>query len=275
MESIFAHAKACIEARDPDQKMALSRAAVRAWNDGRLSLEDACPPESIGDPGRPDRPVLVAPRDVPRRSPHTPGGRAALIHALTHIEFNAVNLHWDAVYRFRGMPRAYYDDWIRVADDEVRHFELLRDRLRELGHDYGDFAAHNGLWEMALKTAHDPMARMATVPRALEARALDAVPTILERLRSAGDTRTVELLEVILRDEEEHVAAGSRWLHYLCEQQGLDMEQTYRRLLERYMPGSALRGPLQRAARLRVGFSEAELRWLEQARDGGGPADGC
>lgn len=272
MESVFARAKACIAARDPDEKMALSRAAVRAWKEGRLILEDACPPEPIGDPGRPDRPVLVAPRDVPRRSPHTPEGRAALIHALAHIEFNAVNLHWDAVYRFRSMPRAYYDDWIRVADDEVRHFELLRDRLRELGHDYGDFAAHNGLWEMAVKTAHDPLARMAMVPRALEARALDAVPNILERLRRAGDLRTVELLEVILRDEEEHVAAGSRWLRYLCERQGLDMEQTYRQLLERYMPGRVPRGPLQRAARLRAGFSEAELRWLEQTQDGN-PAD--
>ncbi|MEJ2654165.1 MAG: ferritin-like domain-containing protein [Acidihalobacter sp.] len=148
---------------------------------------------------------------MPRRGLGTREGRAALVHAVAHIEFNAINLALDAVYRFRSLPRAYYDDWLRVADEEARHFMLLADRLTDFGMRYGDLPAHNGLWEMAVKTADDWLLRMALVPRVLEARGLDVTPGMIERLRQAGDMETVAALEVILREEVGHVAIGSRW----------------------------------------------------------------
>jgi len=209
------------------------------------------------------QPLLVPPRELPKRGFTTLAGRAALIHAVAHIEFNAINLAWDAVYRFRDMPQAYYDDWVRVADEEAYHFSLLRTRLVELGYDYGDFSAHNGLWEMARDTAHDVLVRMALVPRVLEARGLDVTPGMMARLRAAGDEETVALLEIILRDEIGHVEIGSRWFRWLCEQRGLVAESVFRELIQRYMKGQ-IKGPFHRDARLQAGFSESELAALEQ-----------
>jgi uncharacterized ferritin-like protein (DUF455 family) len=192
----------------------------------------------------------------------TAEGRATLVHAMTHIEFNAINLALDAVYRFRGLPSAYYGDWLKVAAEEALHFQLLRDHLGSLGHDYGDFAAHNGLWEMAMKTAHDPLARMALVPRVLEARGLDATPAIVEKLRSAGDDKAVAILAIIERDEIGHVAIGNRWYLHLCQERGLEPVQTFRRLLKEF-DAPPLKPPFNIEARRKSGFAEAELTWLQ------------
>jgi len=261
--NLFDRAAAALAATDPDHKIALTRALVRDWRDDGVELRENAPPAPIGQPGRPPRPALVPPRELVQRKLTTAEGRAALIHAVAHIEFNAINLALDAVCRFRGLPREYYGDWLRVAEEESHHFELLRERLRALGYAYGDFPAHNGLWEMAVDTAHDHLVRMALVPRVLEARGLDVTPGMLERLTAVGDMDTVERLKVILRDEVGHVAIGSRWFKYACAQRGLDPEPTFRDLLSRYMRGK-LRGPFNVDARMAAGFSKAELEALER-----------
>jgi len=201
---------------------------------------------------------------MPRRSPFTPDGLAALLHAVTHIEFNAINLALDAIWRFAGMPRAYYLDWLLVASEEAEHFSLLRDHLRTLGYDYGDFAAHTGLWDMTQKTEGDVLARMALVPRTLEARGLDATPPMQAKLRKVGTPqalRAVEILDIILRDEVGHVAIGNHWYRTLCAQRGLEPVATYAALAAQY-GAPRLKGPLNLHARRQAGFSDAELDWL-------------
>ena len=260
--NLFLAAEQCLAARDPQEKGRLTQATAAAWRAGDLDLSDPGPVVPIGAPGRPDRPELVPPRDLPRRRPNSPKGRAALIHAVAHIEFNAVNLAWDAVYRFRGLPRGWYDDWVQVAAEEAGHFDLMRGRLQDLGFDYGDFPAHDGLWEMAQATAFDPLVRMALVPRVLEARGLDVTPAMMERLRAAGDDATADCLAVILRDEIGHVAAGNRWFRYLCAERGLDPEPTWFALIDRHLRGE-LRCPLNLPDRRRAGFEDAELARLQ------------
>ena len=213
-------------------------------------------------PGRPARPRLVDPAALPRRSPFTPTGRAALLHAVTHIELNAIDLALDAVWRFTGLPEAYYRDWLQVAAEEAQHFTLLREHLRTLGHDYGDFDAHDGLWAMTEKTAGDVTARMALVPRTLEARGLDATPPMQARLRQAGDLRAVEILEVILRDEIGHVAIGNRWYRWLCARDGLDPLAHYAVLARRY-GAPRPRPPFNLEARAAAGFHADELQALQ------------
>jgi len=184
-----------------------------------------------------------------------------MLHAIAHIEFNAINLAWDAVQRFRNMPRAYYDDWVRVADEEAYHFGLIRDHLHEYGHDYGDFDAHNGLWEMAEKTAGDALERMALVPRVLEARGLDVTPGMITKLRQGGDARAVDILEIILSDEIGHVQIGTCWFRYLCGERGLEPESTFFYLLSRHFP-KGLHGPFNEQARRKAGFSQGEMALL-------------
>lgn len=260
---LFAAARHCLDACDPDDKIALTGAYARRFREGALPLDTNAPaPEPIGMPGRPERPKLVHPRELPRRGFGSDEGRAAFIHAIAHIELNAIDLGWDAVYRFRDLPADYYADWVSVAADEARHFVLLRDRLRALGFDYGDFDAHNGLWEMCEKTAHDGMARMALVPRVLEARGLDVTPGMIVKLRSLGDLETVGVLEVILREEVAHVAAGSRWFRWFCERRGVQPESTFRDLLSEYAR-AVLHGPFNIDARAAAGFSEEELAALQ------------
>jgi uncharacterized ferritin-like protein (DUF455 family) len=262
MTDLHAAAKRCLDAHDPVEKLCLTHATWAALQSAELYPDPVSPaPEPICAPGRPERPQLVPQRQVPHRGLGTPEGRAALVHAVAHIEFNAINLAWDAVYRFRGMPDAYYRDWASCADDEARHFAMLSERLGELGHRYGDFDAHNGLWEMAEKTAHHDTARMALVPRVLEARGLDVTPGMIERLRAVGDERTIAILEVILREEVAHVAAGTRWFRWCCERDGLAPRETFLDLLRDYM-GRNLRGPFNRSARLQAGFDEDELDQL-------------
>ncbi len=259
MTDLHAAAKCCLDATDPADKLRLTAQTWQAFEAGELRPDpDAPPPEPIGSPGRPARPQLVPARQVPQRGLGSPEGRAALVHAVAHIEFNAINLAWDAVYRFRDKPADYYRDWASCARDEARHFSLLNARLAELGHAYGDFDAHNGLWEMAEKTAHHDTARMALVPRVLEARGLDVTPGMIERLRGTGDHATVDILQIILREEVAHVAAGTRWFQWCCHRDGIDPIETFFEMLSAYM-GLSLRGPFNLPARREAGFVEAEL----------------
>jgi len=262
MADLHAAAKRCLDATDPAEKLRLTRATWQSLQAGDLYADSSSPPpEPIGAPGRPARPLLVNARQVPQRGLGSAEGRAALVHAVAHIEFNAINLAWDAVYRFRDKPADYYLDWASCANDEARHFAMLSDRLAELGHAYGDFDAHDGLWAMAEKTAHDDTARMALVPRVLEARGLDVTPGMIDRLRQLGDTQTVAILEVILREEVAHVAAGTRWYRHCCARDGLDPAATFFELLREYM-GVSLRGPFNLPARREAGFDEQELEQL-------------
>lgn len=259
MTDLHAAARRCLDATDPAEKLRLTHDTWQAFLAGELRADPAAPPpEPIGPPGRPAKPRLVSARQLPQRGLGSDEGRAALVHAVAHIEFNAINLAWDAVYRYRGKPAAYYRDWAGCARDEARHFALLSERLAELGHAYGDFDAHNGLWEMAEKTAGSDTARMALVPRVLEARGLDVTPGMIQRLRQLGDERTVAILDVILREEVAHVAAGTRWYRHCCERDGIDPIETFFTLLRDYM-GVGLRGPFNRPARLEAGFVEEEL----------------
>ncbi|KRA52174.1 hypothetical protein ASD77_10795 [Pseudoxanthomonas sp. Root65] len=263
MTTLFEAARVCLDAADVDAKVALTQQYAQAFARGELAIpEDAPPPEPIRMPGRPPQPRLVHPRDLPRRGLGSVQGRAAFIHAIAHIELNAIDLAWDAAYRFRGLPHDFYADWVGVAHDESRHFVLLRDRLRELGHDYGDFDAHNGLWEMTEKTADDGLARMALVPRVLEARGLDVTPGMIVKLRELGDATTVAILDLILREEVAHVAAGSRWYRWYCTQRGIEPRARFRELLKEYA-GGYLHGPFNIEARLLAGFDEDELAALE------------
>ncbi len=249
----------CEPGRKVEAAHALWRDLPRAPLDTAAALAPARPL-----PGRPARPMLRPPKEVPTRTPFTPEGLAALLHAITHIEFNAINLALDAVWRFAGMPEDFYRDWLRVADEEATHFGLLRAHLQSLGFDYGDFDAHDGLWTMCVKTQDDITARMALVPRTLEARGLDATPLIQAKLRKAGTPqalRAVDILDVILRDEVGHVAIGNRWYGWLCQQQGLEPIAHYRVLVRRH-EAPRLRPPFNEAARRAAGFSTEELDHL-------------
>ena len=214
-----------------------------------------------GLPGRPARPLLVHPSQLKKRAVGTLEGRAALIHSLAHIEANAINLALDLMWRFDGMPEPFYADWLRVAREEALHFQLLNDHLQTLGLAYGDFPAHDGLWEMAEKTQGDLLARLALVPRTLEARGLDVTPAIQNKLISVGDCAGAAILDVILRDEIGHVAIGNHWYRHLCTQRQLDPIQTYASLAHTY-DARPLQGPFNLAARRAAGFDEVELALL-------------
>jgi uncharacterized ferritin-like protein (DUF455 family) len=265
-DSIHAAARACLESSVAAEKCELTQAVAAAWRSAALRIDPAAADVDVRSPGRPVRPRLVAPRSLASRGLGSVQGRAAFVHAIAHIEFNAINLAWDAVARFRGMPQAFYADWIAVASDEARHFGLLERRLAGLGHAYGDFDAHDGLWDMALRTAHSCLERMALVPRVLEARGLDVTPAMLVRLRAVGDEETASILEVILREEVEHVAIGSRWFRWCCEQDGVEPEARFEQLLRDHA-GAALRGPFNREARKAAGFSENEMAAITRLAD--------
>jgi uncharacterized ferritin-like protein (DUF455 family) len=254
------HALAVLRERDPAAKASLASDLPRTVSSG--AREDVSEPPGL--PGRPERPQLVAHTALKQRSIHTTEGRAALLHALAHIELNAIDLAADAVWRFAGMPDDFYADWAQVAREEAYHFRLLSARLGELGYRYGDFPAHNALWEMAEKTKHDVLARIALVPRTLEARGLDASPPIRAKLAKVGDERAVEILDIILRDEVGHVAIGNRWYGWLCAERGVDPVATYADLARQY-GAPRLRGPFNLDARRAAGFSEVELEKLSSS----------
>jgi uncharacterized ferritin-like protein (DUF455 family) len=242
--------------------MAAIGALCAAWADGACTLDPAAGLAATGAiPGRPARPELVPPRLVGRRSMVTTEGRAMLVHALAHIEFNAVNLALDAIWRFTDLPRAYYADWLGVAGEEATHYTLLAAHLRVLGFAYGDFPAHDSLWEMVDKTTGDALARMALVPRTLEARGLDAIPPLRAKLAQAGDLDAARILDIILRDEVGHVEIGNRWYNFLCDARALEPYATYGLLAVQYA-APVLKGPFNLEARRRAGFTEAELAAL-------------
>lgn len=251
-----------LAAGDVERKLALVRDLAADWAAGALSLAEGSGPATITLRGYPPRPELVAPDKVPRRNPGTPEGLAALFHSVVHIEWSAIDLALDHAYRFRGLPDDYYGDWIGVAAEEAGHFKLLRDHLRGFGHDYGDFLAHDSLWQMNLRTAHDVLVRMALVPRLMEARGLDATPPIRQKLARIGDQRGVEILEVIERDEIRHVALGDKWFRALCAERQVEPEATYRTLMEEFRAPRPIQ-PMNEKARRAAGFSEAELRALK------------
>lgn len=219
---------------------------------------------SIGIPVREARPHLVPPSELRKRGLATQEGQAIFLHALAHIEMNAIDLALDAIWRFNGLPRAFYHDWLQVAQEEVLHFELLQGCLQEMGYCYGDFPAHNGLWEIAQRTANDLLARLALIPRHLEARGLDVTPAMRTKFSQAGLTHVVNALMIIERDEIGHVAIGNRWFHYLCAQQGLAPLATFQQRLRDYA-APAFRPPFNWEARQAAGFQPEELAWLAQA----------
>lgn len=257
--SLFQAAEHCLAAAEPTEKQARSHAAWQALQRGELCIDAAAPPtRPIEMPGRPARPRLIPARQLPQRGLGSVAGRAAFLHAIAHIEFNAIDLAWDAVYRFRGMPLDYYLDWAKIGSDEARHFGWLQERLAALGHGYGDFDAHNGLWDMATRTSHSLIARMALVPRVLEARGLDVTPGMILKLEAVGDSQSAGVLERILEEEIPHVAAGSRWFRWACARDGVDPAACFLDLVREHAMG-ALRGPFNGPARLASGFEQSEI----------------
>jgi uncharacterized ferritin-like protein (DUF455 family) len=257
-------ALACLSEPQTDRKVACVNHLAQAWQLGGMTLDvdvAMSVPVRCKLPGQPVRPELVSPLSVKRRAMNTLEGRAILIHALAHIEFNAINLALDAIWRFPGMPAAYYTDWLQVAVEETLHFSLLAAHLQAQGFAYGDFPAHNSLWDMAEKTCGDVLARIALVPRTMEARGLDASPPVRAKLAQAGDMAAAEILDIILRDEIGHVGIGNRWYGWLCTQRGLDPVSTYAALAAQY-EAPQMRGPFNLDARRAAGFSELELAAL-------------
>jgi uncharacterized ferritin-like protein (DUF455 family) len=265
-EGLAAGAVAVLLTAEPAEKVGLSGALIATWREGGLAVGEAAAPER---PARPERPVLMAPRDMPkRRNFGSPAGRIALLHALAHIELNAIDLAWDIVARFSDadLPPEFYADWAAVAAEEAEHFSLLNSRLEALGVAYGNLPAHDGLWEAAAETAHDLLARLAVVPLVLEARGLDVTPEIIRRLERAGDSDSAAILDRIYRDEIGHVAVGVRWLELLCRERGLDPEITFHDCVRRHFSG-VLKPPFNRAGRDAAGFPAG---WYDQLAS---PAD--
>ncbi|OSI10773.1 ferritin-like domain-containing protein [Neisseria canis] len=262
MNSIYPLLYAALSASRPDEKCRLADQAFDEWAAGSLTASVGEPPCDFRMAGHPEKPELVPPSEVTQRKMNTLEGYAAMLHAVCHIEFNAINLALDAAYRFRSMPPQYTADWLRVAKEEAYHFMLMRGRLRAYGFDYGDFKAHNHLWDMAYKTAFDPLLRMALVPRVLEARGLDVTPGIRAKVAQRGDEETCAVLDIIYHDEVGHVQIGNHWYMWLCRQRGLEPVALFRNLLARY-DMFIFRGYVNMEARERAGFSRFELEMLE------------
>lgn len=263
MKSLFEYAEAFFGQPDVDGKLALTHAAWHAHSAGELTLDLDRPVMPIERITFSDRPQWLTPREMPKRKLTTPEGVAAFFHAIAHVEFVAVYLAWDILYRFRAMPEQFYQDWLRVADEEAQHFALIRTHLRGMNIDYGDLPAHGGLWDHAKDTADDLPGRLAMVPRCMEARGLDVTPGLIEKFRLLGDDASVAVLERILADEVGHVELGSYWFKFVCQQRGFDAESKYRDLIAHYYIGGKPKGPFNRKLRKVAGFSDAEIDWLE------------
>ena len=259
--SLFLQTEGCLKSSNLEEKLNLTENLAQMWEEGTVDLKPCLNEPFVDDAGRPEKPILVENFRLPKRSMASEKNHPAFIHALCHIEFNAINLALDAVYRFRDMPRDFYTDWIRVAREEAYHFRLLRDYLQTLGSDYGQYEAHDGLWKMALETAHDPLVRMALVPRVLEARGLDVTPGMIDKLMHHGKQEAADILKIIYRDEIGHVEIGSRWFNYLCELRELDAEKTFADLIESHAK-ERIRLPINDQARMEAGFNQVELDYL-------------
>ena len=253
---------ACLAEINAVMKANAVRQLASNWLAGHVLLDvNQSIVASLPVPGRPEKPQLIAPRLLKHRAMNTQEGRAALIHALAHIEFNAINLALDVIWRFGEMPTQFYADWLKVADEEAYHFSLLNAHLQTFGFEYGYFDAHNSLWEMAERTKDSVLARIALVPRTMEARGLDASPQLIAKLAQVGDVAATEILDIILRDEIGHVAIGNYWFNWLCSQNDIEPVSTYRQLAEQYS-APKLRPPFNINARRQAGFSEVELEYL-------------
>lgn len=263
MINLFEYAEACLHDAAIGEKLALTHQARRLMENGELSLQSERPTLPITQVKFPDQPQLLPPRLMPARKLSEQDGIAAFFHAIAHIEFVAIYLAWDILYRFRGLPNLFYQDWLRIADEEAQHFALIRRHLQTLGLAYGDLPAHGGLWDHARQTADDLAARLALVPRCMEARGLDVTPGMITKFEQLGDTDGIAVLNRILSDEIGHVERGSYWFKFVCGQQGLNHEAEYRRLLGQYYQGGKPKGPFNRELRIIAGFSNAELDWLE------------
>ena len=267
MDSVYNRLEFALQQRDVGEKCA---AVAVLWVDFRADRLDLTPNSAILGArtvgGWPTRPLLVPPRAVPMRDPNTPEGQVALIHAIAHIEFSAINLALDAAYRFRDFPTlervAYLEDWIRIADEERDHFTRVAQRLQQLGAGYGDLPAHAGLWDAAVETEGDFLDRMTLVPRVLEARGLDVTPGIRKKFEKIGDVAMLDALDVIYREEVGHVAAGTRWFQWGCAQQGLDADLEFEQRATRLAQGR-LRGPFNHEARISAGFTPREMTFVE------------
>jgi uncharacterized ferritin-like protein (DUF455 family) len=265
--SLTSEAVAILATADPAAKASASRRLAEIWDGGGLDVGYSLPPPR---PARPERPLLRPPKEMPkRRAFGSAAGRVALLHALAHIELNAIDLAWDIVARFRRepLPRTFLDDWVGVAAEEAVHFELLVLRLADFGTRYGDLPAHDGLWESAAATADDLLARLAVVPLVLEARGLDVTPEMAATLERVGDPESAAVLRRIYRDEIDHVAIGVRWFDELCRARGLIPDETFRQVVPRYFKGE-LKPPLNHKARAAAGFP---ARYYEPLLRGGVP----
>lgn len=255
--TLTAAARTIVATPDLAEKVRLARITAKAWFGGSLSIGHVSDRIAMPDrPGRPERPLLLAPRDMPRRSTGGLKGRIALLHSLAHIELNAVDMTWDLVGRFANadVPRSFFDNWVQVGLEEAKHFDLLDRRLTALGVAYGDLPAHDGLWQAAQATAGNLLARVAVVPLVLEARGLDVTPIMIEKLTRDGDLESAAVIEIIYRDEKRHVAFGAKWFRFLCERERLAPEPAFHDLVRTYFKG-ALKPPFNDRARSEAGLT--------------------
>lgn len=255
-----------IRAADLDRKVDVTQNAARRWKQRIISLRSPLDPPLPDRPGRPERPALLPPRMVKKRILNSPAGRIALLHALAHIELNAIDLALDIVARFaeETVPRSFFDGWMQVAFEEAKHFRLIRDRLRELGSDYGDLPAHDGLWQAAHDTRNDLVARLAVVPLILEARGLDVTPSLQEKMRQTGDLESAGILDVIYNDEKKHVAVGAKWFRFLCHRSGTNPESAFKQLVRANFRGQ-VKAPFNDLARAEAGLTPSFYRNLTSA----------
>ena len=263
ISTLRAGAIAAISAADLDMKVALTQATYRLWNERMLSLRSPLDPSPPLRPGRPEKPELISPGKMKKRSLHTQAGRIALLHAICHIELNAVDLALDIVARFadQPVPRSFFDGWMQVAFEEAKHFGLVRARLRELDADYGDLPAHDGLWEAAHHTRNDLTARLAVVPLILEARGLDVTPSMRDKLRALGDEASASIFDIIYNDEKGHVAVGAKWFRFLCAREKRDPASAFQNLVRANFRGG-LKAPFNDLARAEAGLTPGFYRAL-------------
>jgi len=261
-----------LSATDLDEKIDITKRTAEHWFKGSLGLGFDVTIKPPNRPGRPARPALVPPSNLKKRSLRSEKGRFALLHAIAHIELNAIDLAWDIVARFSSpqsspvgsMPRSFYDGWVRVAFEEAKHFSLLRERLAEFGGDYGDLDAHDGLWEAAQSTGHSLTARLAIVPLILAARGLDITPSLLRQMDEIGDEKSARIFRIIYRDEEGHVAVGAKWFRFLCLREGREPAAAFQELVRKHFRGP-LKPPFNDMARARAGLTPGFYRSLSSA----------
>ena len=263
LENIFIMAENCLYNGDVESILARTKQAEVLFKSGRLSFEDNGSLRSVMEAQFPERPLLLPPQEMPKRSLNTSLGVQAFFHAIAHIEFVAIYLAWDLLYRFRGLPLKFYHDWLSVAVEEAEHFVMIREHLLAMSVDYGDYPAHNGLWSVAEDTADDLLMRLAFVPRYLEARGLDVTPPMIKKFKHLNDNKSAAILQRILDDEVRHVKLGSFWFKYICSERGLNDEESYLKIIRQRFKGAPKGGVLNRELRYKAGFSSFELEGLE------------